>query len=97
MNRGELLDLLRAPVVTEKTEALRAGGQYVFRVARAADKRGIKKAVEMAFSVKVRSVRVCNTKAKTRRFGARRGVRPGWKKAYVRLQPGSSIEWTERH
>ncbi len=93
MNEARLMDVLRAPVVSEKA-ALAAddSNQYVFRVATDATKLEIKKAVEKMFDVKVERVRVLNVKGKTKRFGARLGKRSDWRKAYVRLVEGQEIE-----
>ncbi len=93
MNETRLMDVLRAPVVSEKTAlAADKANQYVFRVATDATKLEIKKAVEKMFDVKVEQVRVLNVKGKTKRFGARLGKRPDWRKAYVRLAEGQEIE-----
>jgi len=92
---GVLLDLLRAPVITEKSQRLARRGQYVFRVATHAAKPAIRKAVEVAFNVRVASVRVSTMHGKTRSFRNQPGRRADWKKAYVRLQAGQSIELGE--
>jgi len=93
VNETRLMDVLRAPVVSEKTAlAADKANQYVFRVATDATKLEIKKAVEKMFDVKVEQVRVLNVKGKTKRFGARLGKRPDWRKAYVRLAEGQEIE-----
>jgi large subunit ribosomal protein L23 len=52
----------------------------------------IKNAVELMFNVKVESVRVLNVKGKVKRFGRTLGKRSDWKKAYVKLQSGYTIE-----
>jgi large subunit ribosomal protein L23 len=68
----------------------------VFRVRTDATKPEIKAAVELMFEVKVDSVQVVNTagKVKGRRFGARAGRRSDFKKAYVRLAAGQTIDFT---
>jgi large subunit ribosomal protein L23 len=68
-----------------------AANQYVFRVAKDANKLEIKQAVEALFDVKVDSVGVANMKGKAKRFGNQLGKRKDWKKAYVRLQSGQEI------
>ena len=90
-----LIDLLLAPHVSEK--AARAGekhNQYVFRVRRDATKPEIAKAVEMMFSVEVEGVQVVNVGGKKKRFGAAFGRRSDWKKAYVSLKAGQTIDLT---
>ncbi|MCU7809718.1 MAG: 50S ribosomal protein L23, partial [Candidatus Thiodiazotropha sp. (ex Notomyrtea botanica)] len=63
------------------------------RVATDATKREIAKAVEKLFEVQVDSVQVVNVKGKQKRFGNIQGKRSDWKKAYVRLKPGSEIDF----
>lgn len=90
MNQEKLLTILRAPHVSEKTMNL--DRQYVFKVAKEANKLEIANAVSNVFNVVVESVRVCNVKGKTKRFGQTQGQRKGWKKAYVKLAEGSEIQ-----
>lgn len=93
MNELRLMDVLRAPHVSEKAAlAADSANQYLFRVATNATKGEIKKAVEKMFGVRVEQVRVLNVKGKTKRFGARLGKRADWRKAYVRLAEGQEIE-----
>ena len=93
MNNLHLLSLILAPHVSEKaTLKTESDRQYVFRVVRGADKAQVKKAIELAFSVKVEKVNLLNVKGKEKRFGRFMGKRSDWKKAYVKLQPGFSIE-----
>ena len=94
MNREQLMTVLLAPHVTEKTSlAMQNHNQYVFRVRRRATKTDIKQAVELMFDVKVKGVQVVNEPGKTRRFGNRNGRTQDWKKAYVRLAAGQSIDY----
>jgi large subunit ribosomal protein L23 len=93
-SKERLLSVLLAPHVSEKTaRATQAGNQVVFRVRRDASKPEIKAAVEMLFEVKVSGVNVVNALGKQKRFGQRLGWRQDFKKAYVRLAPGQSIEF----
>ncbi len=70
MNREQLMNVLLAPHVTEKTSlAMQDRNQYAFRVRREATKTDIKRAVELMFEVKVKGVQVLNEPGKTRRFG----------------------------
>jgi large subunit ribosomal protein L23 len=68
--------------------------QYVFRVRDDASKAEVKQAVELMFEVKVEGVNLLNRPGKTRRFKNVPGKRSGFKKAYVRLQAGQSIDFT---
>ena len=97
MNRERLMTVLIAPHVTEKTSLLMQNhNQYVFRVRREATKTDIKQAVELMFEVKVEGVQVVNESGKTRRFGQRLGRTQDWKKAYVRLAAGQTIDYEAR-
>jgi large subunit ribosomal protein L23 len=94
MSQERLMNVLLEPHVSEKaTLANEQGNQVVFKVRRDATKAEISKAVEMMFEVKVEAVQVAVTKGKVKRFGATRGRRPDWKKAYVRLAPGQDIDF----
>jgi large subunit ribosomal protein L23 len=93
MNQERLMHVLLAPHISEKTAmAAESSNQYVFKVARDANKTEIRAAVEKLFEVNVESVRVLNVKGKTKRFKNILGRRPHWKKAYVRLAEGQTID-----
>ena len=97
MNREELMGVLIAPHVTEKTSlAMQNHNQYTFRVRRDATKTDIKKAVELMFEVKVAGVQVVNEPGKARRFGRHAGRTQDWKKAYVSLAAGQTIDYEAR-
>ena len=94
MNREQLMNVLLAPHVTEKTSlAMQNSNQYVFRVRRQATKVDIKQAVELMFDVKVKGVQVLNEPGKMRRFGRVQGRTQDWKKAYVSLAQGQTIDY----
>ena len=94
MNAERILQILRAPQVTEKASLVNADfGQHVFKVATDATKEEIKVAVESLFKVNVEQVRVLNVKPKLKRFRAKGGARKGWKKAYVKLAEGQTIDY----
>jgi large subunit ribosomal protein L23 len=94
MNKEGLMKVLLSPVISEKSaNAADAGRQYLFQVNTAANKRDIRRAVELMFDVKVERVQVINVKGKAKRFGRTLGKRPHWKKAYVRLQEGQDIDF----
>jgi large subunit ribosomal protein L23 len=89
-------DVIKRPIVTEKSSLLKDGGnQYVFEVARTANKIEIAKAVERLFKVKVMSVHVMNIEGKTRRLGKHSGKRPDWRKAIVKVSPKDKISFFE--
>ena len=85
-------EIIIAPVVTEKSMALRSENVYTFKVAKDATKTEIKKAIEDAFKVEVKSVNTLNTKSKKSRVGKYQGRTKTYKKAMVTLKDGSSIE-----
>jgi large subunit ribosomal protein L23 len=89
-------DVIVRPIVTEKSSLLKDGGnQYVFEVARTANKIEITKAVERLFKVKVMSVRVMNMEGKKRRLGKFSGKRPDWRKAIVKVNRKDKISFFE--
>lgn len=92
--KERLMNLLLAPHVTEKTSiGMQEHNQYTFRVRRDATRVEVKAAVEFMFNVKVKGVQVLNESGKTRRFSNRTGRTQDWKKAYVRLVSGQSIDY----
>ena len=91
-----LYGILIAPHVSEKSARLQEHNQYVFEVAADADKSKVKAAVEAMFNVKVESVNLVNVKGKVKSFRFRPGRRNGWRKAYVRLQEGQTIDVTAK-
>jgi large subunit ribosomal protein L23 len=97
MNREQLMSVLIAPHVTEKSSlAMQNHNQYTFRVRRDATKTDIRKAVELMFDVKVAGVQVVNEAGKRRRFGKTLGRTQDWKKAYVSLGSGQTIDYEAR-
>jgi large subunit ribosomal protein L23 len=97
VNREELMTVLIAPHVTEKSSlAMQNHNQYTFRVRRDATKVDVKKAVQLMFDVQVRAVQIVNEPGKTRRFGGRIGRTQDSKKAYVSLAAGQTIDYEAR-
>ncbi|MCD9187980.1 MAG: 50S ribosomal protein L23 [Pyrinomonadaceae bacterium] len=96
-------DILKSPVVTEKSVILKEvssdendtdrneGQVLTFRVATKAGKEDIKKAVEEIFNVKVSKVRTVQYDGKIKKRGRYEGRRPSWKKAYVTLKKGEPM------
>src|ERR1700761_4382104 len=87
-------DIIRAPVITEKTTLLSEHNKVVFRVAEDASKDEIAAAIESLFNVTVVKVNTVITKGKTKRFRGIPGRRNDVKKAIVTLQEGQSIDVT---
>ena len=90
-----LYEILRRPLITEKSATLQAAGKYAFEVAGGANKVQIKQAVEKAFKVEVTAVNVMTVPGKERRVGRRLILTAPWKKAIVTLKPGDKIELFE--
>ena len=90
-------DIIKRPLVlTEKGNALReAHNQYLFEVARDANKAQIRDAVETLFSVKVVKVHTMIVRGRMRRMGRGREKTQNWKKAIVSLKAGESIDFFE--
>lgn len=85
-------EIIRRPVVTEKTTTAREqGAVVVFEVARNATKVDVRRAVEKLFGTKVAAVRTQLVHGKFKRQGRFEGQRPDWKKAWVRLKAGEKV------
>jgi large subunit ribosomal protein L23 len=88
----KLTDVIRRPLITEKTSILREDGRtIVFQVAPQANKIEIKRAIEKLLGAKVESVRTNIAHGKVKRQGRFAGRRSDWKKAYVRLAEGAKM------
>ena len=88
----KLTDVIRRPLVTEKTTTLRDDGRTIaFEVAKDANKIDVKRAIEKLLGAKVDGVRTANTQGKLKRQGRFVGRRSDWKKAYVTLKPGEKL------
>ena len=93
MNQERIFTVVLAPHVSEKSALnIEHNNQFVFKVAIDANKPEIKKAVEKMFEVKVKNVQTSTLKGKAKRFGKNMGKRKDWKKAYVTLAEGSTID-----
>jgi large subunit ribosomal protein L23 len=87
-----LTDVIRRPLVTEKTTLIRENNRtLVFEVASGATKVDIKRAVEKLLGSKVEGVRTAISHGKMKRQGRFVGQRSDWKKAYVKLREGEKI------
>lgn len=88
----KLTEVIRRPLITEKTTILREDGQtLVLQVAADANKVEIRHAVEKLFGSRVAEVRTTTMRGKLKRQGRFVGRRPDWKKAYVRLRAGEKM------
>jgi len=96
MREEELYDVLRSPLVTEKSTMASEHSQVVFRVAMTATKPEIKEAVERLFNVKVLAVNTLIRKGKIKRFKGVKGQQSDFKKAIVTLEEGQAIDITAR-
>ena len=87
------MSIIIAPVITEKSESLKLNNVYVFKVKKSANKTQIKNEIEKEIKVKVVSVNTVNAVQKNRRVGRYTGLTAAYKKAYVKLAEGSTIEY----
>jgi large subunit ribosomal protein L23 len=96
-NPERLMTMLLAPIVSEKATFIAdKHNQVIFRVRPDATKGEIKAAVELMWKdkkVEVESVQIVNVMGKVKRFGAFKGRRRNWKKAYVSLKPGQELNF----
>lgn len=94
MSNYKYYDLIRKPIITEKTAILSELNKFTFEVLRSAEKPVIKKAVEEIFSVKVKKINIINVKGKVKRFKGRVGKQSDVKKAVVTLEKDYTIDFT---
>ena len=91
-HQERLMTVIRGPHLSEKSHLVAEQNQVCLKVRPDATKKEIQQAVELLFEVQVEGVQVVNVKGKTKRFQQTKGRRNNWKKAYVRLAEGSSLE-----
>jgi large subunit ribosomal protein L23 len=94
LTREQMYELVRSPVITEKSTMGSEHNQVTFRVPLDADKRSVKAAIEGLFKVKVEAVNTIRVKGKLKRFRGELGRRSDYKKAIVTLAEGSKIDVT---
>jgi large subunit ribosomal protein L23 len=94
VSKERLYELIRRPIVTEKSTLGSEHNQVAFEVPMDSSKPEIKIAVEGLFSVKVKAINTLRQKGKVKRFRGRLGKRADTKKAYVTLEEGHSIDVT---
>lgn len=90
----KIFEVLRNPLVSEKSTLISQYNQYVFRVSRNSNKTDIKNSIEKIFGVKVLSVNTLNQDGKVKRFKGKLGKRSKTKKAFVTLAEGNTIDLT---
>ncbi len=88
-----MYEIIRRPIVTEKTAGAAAFNHVTFEVSTTATKPQIKAAVETLFGVKVKGVNTLVQKGKTKFFRGRRAIRGDMKKAVVKLAEGQAIDF----
>jgi len=93
MNTTEIFSVLKEPKISEKSTIGESSNQYVFIVSKISNKKDIKEAVETIFNVKVISVNTSCQRGKKKTFGKILGKRKDYKKAYVRLAQGNTINF----
>ena len=86
------LDIIKAPVITEKSQIEKENGKYTFKEDPKANKTEIKLAIEKIFNVKVVDIKTINEKPKKKRVGRYTGLTNRSKKAVVTLAEGQTIE-----
>jgi len=87
-------DLIRKPIITEKSTTLSEQNKFTFEVARIAEKPAIKIAIETIFDVKVSKINILNVKGKAKRFKGRLGRQSDTKKAIITLEKEYTIDLT---
>ena len=92
MKDTKYLEIIKAPVITEKSQIAKENGQYAFKVDPKANKIEIKDAIEKLFKVDVVSIKTINVKPKKRRVGRYTGLSNRYKKAIVTLKEGQTID-----
>ncbi|MBP9791848.1 MAG: 50S ribosomal protein L23 [Rickettsiales bacterium] len=92
MKKEDLYDVLRAPVITEKSTILSQFSKYVFKVNVDVAKATVKRAVESIFNVKVLKINSIKTKGKVKMFRRIKGERSDYKKMIITLEKGKSID-----
>ena len=96
----DIKKIIIAPILSEKSEKLKDFyNQYVFKVDPKSNKIDIRKAIELKFDVKVKSIRTLNMPRKSRTRHTKRGMvkgkTAGWKKAIITVEEGYSIDVLE--
>ena len=89
-----LYDIIKFPVVTEKSTKISENNQFIFKVAVDSSKEDIKKAIEKVFKVKVKAINTIKVKGKRKVFKGTKGKRSDFKKAVVTLVKGETLDYS---
>ena len=92
--KSQLYEIIKQPVVTEKTTKISENNQFVFKVENKSSKQDIKIAIEKIFKVKVKSINTIKIKGKTKVFKGTKGIRSDYKKAVVTLKKGETLDYS---
>lgn len=92
--RKNIYNIIKNPVVTEKTTKIAENNQFVFKVDVSSSKESIKMAVEKIFKVKVKNINTIKIKGKTKVFKGTKGRRADYKKAIVSLKEGETLDYS---
>ncbi len=92
--KTNIYEIIKQPVVTEKTTKISEHNQFVFKVANSSAKNDIKKAIEKIFKVKVKSINTIKIKGKAKVFKGTKGKRSDYKKAIVTLKAGETLDYS---
>ena len=87
-------DIVKFPVVTEKSTKISENNQFVFKVAIDSSKDEIKKSIEKVFKVKVKAVNTIKIKGKRKIFKGTKGKRSDFKKAVITLVKGETLDYS---
>ena len=88
----KIFEIIRNPMISEKSTLVSQYNYYVFKVSPKSNKSEIKQAIEKLFNVKVLSVNTLNQEGKVKKFRNRPGKRANFKKAFVKLAEGNTID-----
>ena len=94
VSEERIFEIIRSPVISEKSTMISQFNQYVFKVSDNSTKKEIRDSVEKIFNVKVLSVNTLKRNGKIKRFKGKLGKRAGTKKAFVTLAEGNTIDLT---
>jgi large subunit ribosomal protein L23 len=92
-NKNSFYDILRTPVLSEKSMKMSEFNKYVFKVRPSATKEQVKKAIENIFEVKIVKINSLTTEGKTKVFKGMKGKRKDYKKIIVTLEKGNTIDF----
>ena len=92
--KRNIYNIIKNPVVTEKTTKISENNQFVFKVSVESSKKSIRMAIEKIFKVKVENINTIKVKGKRKVFKGTQGRRVDYKKAIVKLKDGETIDYS---